>query len=416
MKTALKRIETAQARLVMNPNFAFWGALSLHLRPEHDESEKTMSTDGRGIFYSEEFTQSLPDDELLGVVAHEAGHCALRHHTRRGERDLEDWNRAADYELNPILIQAGLKLPRGGLVNPKFAGLSAESIYTALRAQKSQPQSGQSGKPGANGQQSGAGAPQAGQPSGGQPGNGGKPQDLGNDPGGCGGVRDAAPAHDKAGLAQAAAQWEANVKQALAIGKRAGKIPGALAAMESVVKKPQIDVPALVRRFIDDSTSRDYSWTRPNRRFAWRGTILPTMIPDRPAHIVAMIDSSGSMSVPDVQMLTAELQAALDEGAADRLTVAYADTQVGAHATYEPGDLISIRDVPRGGTSFAQPFQWIAENCPDATAILYLTDADTTSWGEEPNCPVLWIVNGDPRQGRAHVSKAPFGEAVVIGE
>jgi predicted metal-dependent peptidase len=47
-------------------------------------------------------------------------HCALGHQCRRGQRDPELWNEAADLAINPILIGNGFTLPAGALIEPEF--------------------------------------------------------------------------------------------------------------------------------------------------------------------------------------------------------------------------------------------------------------------------------------------------------
>ena len=42
------------------------------------------------------------------------------------------WNIACDYAINPLLVEAGFELPEGALLDPAYAGLSAEDIYARL--------------------------------------------------------------------------------------------------------------------------------------------------------------------------------------------------------------------------------------------------------------------------------------------
>ena len=46
------------------------------------------------------------------------------------------WNRACDYAINPILLDAGLTLPDGFLLNERYRGKSADAIYELLAAEK----------------------------------------------------------------------------------------------------------------------------------------------------------------------------------------------------------------------------------------------------------------------------------------
>lgn len=448
MKTeALKRVEKARAQLVMSQ--PFFGALALAMPLVERPDVETMAVDGRNMFYAPAFVLELGERELVGVVAHEVMHCAYMHHTRRRGRDLKLWNVATDYAINRDLRAAGFILPAGALFNSKFDGLGAEAIYSALAGGQQPPQSGgqpqqagsgqQGGQSGGNGQpQPGGQKPGAGEPGGnggkqgpqpgqgGQPGAGGQqtgngshPGDIaGNDPGGCGGVIDAAPDHDAASLAEIEVQWQARVRQAVAVAKaHAGKVPGELAELVESLNRPRVSWREVLRRFIDDSASRDYSWTRPNRRHIGRGVILPGFVPDRPTHIVIAVDTSGSVSAAELAAFRDEIQAILDDGAADAVTVVQADTRVHGAERYESGEPVTMTARGRGGTSFVQPFQWIAENVPDASAVVYATDMDCGgAWGEQPGAPVLWLVTGDPRRAARYAAAAPFGESILLDD
>jgi predicted metal-dependent peptidase len=482
--------QVIRARSALIMNHPFFGTLALHLRvqelPDTDATwrggKPTMAVDGRTLFYSRSFVDSLTFPELLGVVAHEVMHCALMHMTRRNGRDVLEWNIAADYAINPGLLACGFVLPDGALLDAQYAGLGADDIF-AIRQRnrqqqqqkgKQQQQSGQGGnggnqqqsgqQPGNSNQQPGNGAPQPGQGNGqqpaqpgqgnasgnGQPGQGSQSpaQGQGNasgqsggnsgqqpgtatggnpsgngapsgiDPAGCGGVLDAAPDHAPAEREAIAAEWQARVRQAVAVAKAhgAGKLPGGVAELIETLSQPVVDWRAMLRRFVDDSVSRDYSWTRPNRRHMAQGRILPGMIPDRPTHIVAVVDTSGSMRQEDLAALSPEIQAMLDEGAADRVTVVYADTDVRRTECFDAGDTAELVAYGRGGTRFDVPLEWIAENCPDASAILYMTDGDSTAFGIEPDCPMLWILTGDIRTARHYASRFPFGEPIILSE
>ena len=121
--TTERKLSRARTQLLLNQ--PFFGTLCLRLKLEAG-SLPTMATDGRRIVYNAEFVEELKPAELEGVLAHEVLHCALAHQCRRGQRDPELWNRAADLAINPILIANGLKLPTDALIDPAFNNLSAE--------------------------------------------------------------------------------------------------------------------------------------------------------------------------------------------------------------------------------------------------------------------------------------------------
>src|SRR5215472_8392110 len=109
-------------------------AWSLKLVPG---SLPTMATDGSRIVYNPIFVVQLKPVELEGTLAHAVLHCALGHQCRRGERDPELWNQAADFAINPILLGNGFTLPAGALIDPAFNDLSAEEIYARLLQRRS---------------------------------------------------------------------------------------------------------------------------------------------------------------------------------------------------------------------------------------------------------------------------------------
>src|SRR5579864_5753000 len=124
-----RKLTRARTQLLLNQ--PFFGTLCLRLKLVSG-TVPTMATDGKHIVYSPDFVSSLQPSELEAVLAHEVLHCALAHHCRRGSRDPRLWNEAADFAINPIVLNNGLALPSGALNDPGFAGLSAEEIYARL--------------------------------------------------------------------------------------------------------------------------------------------------------------------------------------------------------------------------------------------------------------------------------------------
>jgi len=73
--------------------------------------------------------------ETRFVMAHEMLHVGLLHHKRQENRNHFVWNVACDYVINAWLKDMGVgEMPKGGLYNPAFAGLSSDAIYEKLMA------------------------------------------------------------------------------------------------------------------------------------------------------------------------------------------------------------------------------------------------------------------------------------------
>src|SRR6201985_1549474 len=109
------RIQKARTALLLD--HPFFGTLLFRLGAKPSRMVATMATDGISLFYNLEFVETLNAAELAGVLAHEVMHPALQHHTRRGDRNPARWNMACDYAINPMLIEAGLILPKDVLVD-----------------------------------------------------------------------------------------------------------------------------------------------------------------------------------------------------------------------------------------------------------------------------------------------------------
>lgn len=96
-----EKLSRARTQLLLNQ--PFFGTLCLRLKTRahaelsHDGHRRTADC------LQSSFVEKLTPAELEGVLAHEVMHCGLAH-CRRGNRDAELWNSAADYAVNPILI------------------------------------------------------------------------------------------------------------------------------------------------------------------------------------------------------------------------------------------------------------------------------------------------------------------------
>ena len=130
------RIQKARTALVLD--HPFFGSLLFRLKGRESRSVKTMATDGVSLYYNPEFVETLNAATLAGTLAHEVMHPALHHHVRRSGRDPKRWNEACDYAINPLLVDAGLSLPEGVLLDNRFRGMSAEQIYNLLETESEQ--------------------------------------------------------------------------------------------------------------------------------------------------------------------------------------------------------------------------------------------------------------------------------------
>ena len=377
----------ANARSALLVGAPFWGVLALRLAPIADPTIETMETDGVSIRYNPDFVAGLPRAILRTLIAHETMHCAALHHIRRDGRDPQRWNIACDHAINPLLAEAGFDLPEGALIDPVYAGMSAEDIYDRL------PQD-------------------AG-------GNGAGPNGNGNDPGGMGGVNDPPPGGNEPGqgtpsgsLGQPSAadltkqeeNWIIAAAQAAATAKAMGIGAGDAARAIAEQVAPKVDWREVLRRYLSTAAKSDYAWTPPNRRYIARGIYLPSLRSETLGPVVIGVDTSGSIDDATLAAFAAEIAAVLEDAAPEAVHVVYCDDAVAATEDFEPGDLVRLTPHGGGGTAFRPVFDWVAESDIRPVCAVYLTDLCGDDFGPEPDYPVLWVSTAG--------TEAPFGEVI----
>lgn len=136
METGSKEvIIRARTRLILRQ--PFFGVVASYLKPaELKGMPFPAGTDGERLYYNPEMIKDTPIDEVETIIAHEVLHCAFLHHLRRGNRERMRWSIAADLSINPILVDAGFKLPERALYHEEYSGMSAEQIYERIRTEK----------------------------------------------------------------------------------------------------------------------------------------------------------------------------------------------------------------------------------------------------------------------------------------
>jgi predicted metal-dependent peptidase len=427
-RTAAQRIIRARSALVV---FApFYGTLLLNLEMVECRAVSTMAVDGKRCFYDPDWVDGLADDELLFVLCHEVSHLSYLHHTRRQQRDPQEWNIAADYVINADLIQAGIgRMPEKGLYDRSYIGMATEDVYASRRQQqqqRKQEQQEEKGEPGEegddDGHQQGSGQSDSddGEPGdAGQPGDkqsesgsgesegssgqgedegegegeggegegaGGKPSGAGNgkgqpspgmsageDVGGCGQVLDAA--QSEAEIAEQEAEWQTITRQAIAVATRqAGKLPGYLERLVGELNTPRENWREILRRFADPCNRHDYSWQRPDRRFGGADFILPGTVTDGVNHVLIAVDTSGSIDDQALTRFRTEVQSLLDDGAVDRITVVHCDDGIQGVDEFECGEIVKMESMGGGGTSYRPVWEWLKGSQENFAALVYFTD------------------------------------------
>lgn len=360
--TQRKRIQIARSTLLLDQ--PFFGMLALGLELIEDSKCDTAWTNGQALGYSPAFVDTLSDDELCAVIAHEVMHCACGHPWRRGGRDHELWNVAADYAINGVLREAHFQLPAGALLDAQFNGKASEWIYDRLPQRPPQPKGGQGSA----------------------------------DPSRMGEVRDAPTEAD----APTAADWQQSVKQAVNASR--GQLPASLQRDITAATQPRVDWRSLLRRYISEVAKSDYSWTRPNVRYLPLGLFLPSLHTHVMGKLAVAIDTSGSIDNVLLAQFAAEIRSIADEVRPSCIEVLYCDARVQRVERFELGEPFTLNAKGGGGTAFGPVFTRLQED-EAPVCLVYLTDLQGSFPPDAPDYPVIWACT---QPGGI----APFGDVV----
>lgn len=373
---AAKRMSEARMHLIQH--FPFFGSLAMRLKLEPLAGIPVMGVDGVTCVYNPSWVVAQPFDFVVGVLAHECMHCALGHPYRRGARDHKRFNVACDHAINPLLVMSGLKLPPEGLNDPQYHGLSAEEIYYRLPTQ------------------SGGGA-------------GGGGDDPGSATGqfsdGVGG--DGRPA-EQAELSRQLGEWEIALNQAIATATAAGQLdPEAREWLLNAGGRATVDWRTVLRDWLSECNPTGQSWTPPNRRFIHRGAYLPAATGRTMGELAILVDTSGSTWAEEIfKRFAAEITAIVDEVQPEAVHVLYWDARFRGYERFDQGERLAFNARGGGGTNFSGVWEWFADEGIEPVACVAFSDLMLSSFGPEPDYPVLWASVGR--------SRAPFGSVIHL--
>jgi predicted metal-dependent peptidase len=351
-------------RLLMDE--PFFACLSRKLEKKEDRSIKTAGvyvnkqTGQFEMIYNPEFLDSLPEDQIKGVLKHEFYHLIFEHVTSRKPEGVnhKTWNIAADLAINSHLV--------GEL--PAFACMPGVGPFENLPKHRTaewylkhitDDQVDQCGE--------GSGGGEGGE---GEPGSGQLDDHSGWD------EESDSPA-DQAAKQMAKERLKQSMKEA---AQEASKSPNGWGSIGGELKKDilkkletKVDWKKVLRYFIKTSQRANKSSTvrRINKRYAY---IHPGKKVKRQAKIAIAIDQSGSVSDEMLENFFGELNK-LSKLAA--FTVIPFDTKVDEKLVYEwkQGKAHKAQRVMCGGTCFDAPTEYVNKR-GDFDGVIILTDME----------------------------------------
>lgn len=364
------RLSKAKTSLVLEHPFIGNIAMNLPFKLDFTLNPPTACVDGKCISFHPEFIDTLNDEELKFLVAHECMHPMLEHNFRRGERNHKKWNQAGDYVINKLLVDDNIgKMPKQGLHNDALyqAGNgTTDGIYNLL------PEPDEGGENG-----------------------------HGDSLDHC-----ADGASSPAEQAQQQAEWKVRVAQAAQSAKMMGKMSAGLERLVGELLAPKVDWRDVLRKFVEKAKNDTRSWARPNRRFLSQGMFLPSVSGESLGELLIAVDCSGSIDEETINQFASEINTIKEDGNPTRIHVVYFDSEVSHYESYGRDDVLNIMPHGGGGTAFSPVFEYANEHNIEPVACIFLTDLVCNDFGDMPSYPVLWV--------STYAEEAPFGEVVLM--
>jgi predicted metal-dependent peptidase len=362
------------ARVGLLLRHPFFGNMATRLKVV-DASDwcKTAATDGRHLFYSRSFFETLTTKQVEFVVAHEILHNVFDHMGRREGRDARIFNIAADYCVNGQLIRdhIGEQPPEIKIFHDaKHYGKSAEQVYDEIYDTMDEQELA------ALGELLDEHIDWEKDPKDGQ----GRPK------------------YTKEELKQIRDEIrEATMQAANAAG--AGNTPANIARMIKELTEPKMNWRELLRQQIQSLIKNDYTFARPSRKGQMSGAILPGMKFDETIDVAIAIDMSGSIGDDQAKDFISEIKGIMDEYKDYTIKLWCFDTKVYNEQDfdgYSGEDILNYEVKGGGGTDFDANWEYMKKYDINPKKFIMFTDGyPWDSWGDENYCDTLFIIHGN---------------------
>lgn len=389
-----EKLITARISLLLRQPFFGNIATRLVLTPA-DEWCATAATDGRKFYFNHAFINALRPREVEFLFGHEVLHCVYDHMDRRGDRDPQLHNIAADYVVNQELVEhkvGELITTVPALYDRKYLNWTSEQVYDDLfkNAKKinipdlldqmlDDHLDANDGENESRGSEDGASAPK-GRPS--------------------------LTAEEKKAIRDEIREAVINsAKQC-----QAGELPMGVKRLIKDLTEPKLNWRELLRLKIDSCVLADYSWLVPSRKGWDMDAILPGTVVDQQVDLCVAFDMSGSIGADEIRDFLSEVKGIMDQFDGYRIHVWCFDTDVYADRVFTNDDGVDIMEYePQGGggTSFDVNWRWMKQNNIEPKLFVFFTDGYTgDGWGDPNYCDTLFVIHG------GYDGQAPHGTTI----
>lgn len=344
-------ISYAKVRLFNQSNMVFTSSLCSMLETVLTDEVPYGATNGKQLLINPKTFVELTDSEQVFLLAHETLHVAYLHTLRKDDRDHQIFNMACDYVINLELVNQGMSMIQGSLLNRNYRGMSSEEVYDLLSKDN---------KP--------------------------KPNNaLGND---------IIPSDESA-----TDEITAKIIQAVHQAQRSnnyGSVPDSVKRYIDSLHKPKVNWKAVLKRFMLNAGKADYSWKKPRKKLLNQGIYLPSINSFGLGKVTFAIDTSGSVDDKMFSQFISEIHHVFKQLNPDSIDLMLFDTSVKVHKPINSiNELNKVELVGCGGTDLIDTLEKYTKT--NSKALIVITDGYFNTRLTNPKKPVLWVIFNNPR-------------------
>jgi len=371
---AVEKLVTARIGLLLKA--PFFGNLATRLIIKNaDEWLPTAATDGRHFYYNSRLIDKMPLKQVEFLFGHETLHNVFDHMGRRGDRDPQLFNIAADYAVNQDLMdqRIGEKITVVPiLLDSKYKGKSSEEIYDELYQNAKKINIDDLLDQMLDEHLDGEGEGEDGEGKG----------------------RPKLSEEEKKAIRDELK--EAVVSAAQACG--AGNLPAGVKRMLADMTEPKMNWRELLQQQIESTIKADYTFMKPSRRSWHLDAILPGQNNAEMIDICIAVDLSGSISDKQCKEFFSEIHGIMQMYDAFKIHVWTFDTEVYNPAIFTQDnmdELLTYEPQGGGGTDFTVNWDFMKENDIEPKKFIMFTDGyPGSSWGDSEYCDTCFIIHG----------------------
>jgi len=379
------------AKISIMRAYPFLGFLVMGTEYKFSDEIPTMAATTKGkygnlIILNEKFLLEtlLNKKQRAFVISHEILHIFLDHIGRQIENSYHPylWNISADFCINSYLIEMKsnkIEMPSMGLYDKKYKNMSADKIYQLLLEEndndpnKASEKYGGNSIPGDDGVGGGSGT---------------RPFDeISSET-----VDDATKIENHQKISASLSQTDGESI------KNMGEGVGNLIRVFNDLIESKIPWARILREYITDSAKSRYTYNRVSRR-STKSVIFPSMTGEH-VNLVFGVDTSGSMSIKDLNDAMSELKAITEEFDSWKITFLSCDTKanmIGEYASEEGDEFVTIdkKMIGGGGTDMNPMVEYANEMEESPNAIIIITDGYIPIVDTVEEIPTILIVTRD---------------------